>query len=410
MNKQSTSLFDPRTFSTDWEIMALDRLDRLVSEEKLAGFATLLTHHTDVTVQLDYRTLELAMGINTSFAQLCRRLETVTDLAGQMLREWEIDLFPAASHPRERLYNANHIHIGTLHDETAGIHLESRLLPFMPAFAALACNSPVSQGQRGRWKSYRVRHRAHGCTQPVFARDPHFSQNFWGFDGGVKLQGRPTFEVRITDAASSRRFLAELATFVAAYVHHIGNGSGQSTLTPETYRDHLTNRWSAARHGLQAGFVWQGKTIPVVELLSSMLDECRESLGELGATREDFAITQKMLDKRTTQSDRVIELAERYPDDYALTGAWSKLTRHWNGFEEWLDGAPALEPLSAPGEEEVLHAHRAIIGEGTHFYRTRDAMFWPPPAADAMLEQLIERGDVRRERTTERGTLLHRIR
>jgi hypothetical protein len=37
-------------------------------------------------------------------------------------------------------------------------------------------------------------------------------------------------------------------------------------------------------------------------------------------------------------------------------------------------------------------------------------MAYPPPAADALLERLIERGEIRREVTTNRGTVLHRLR
>jgi hypothetical protein len=36
-------------------------------------------------------------------------------------------------------------------------------------------------------------------------------------------------------------------------------------------------------------------------------------------------------------------------------------------------------------------------------------MFYPPPVADALMEQMIERGVLKREVTPERGTLLYRV-
>lgn len=404
------NLFNPRTFSTDWEIMVLDRLNRVVGEDKLAGFAAQLTSESDVTVQLDWRTLEFAMGINHSFEQLWTRIQHVTDRAAELLHEWNLDLFPAGSHPHEPMFNANHIHVGTLRDEAAGIQLEAQLLRTVPAFAALAANSPLSMGRRGQWKSYRVHHRAHGCTQPIFTRDPQFAQGTWGFDAGVKLQNKPTLEVRICDCASSRRFLAELATLVAAWVHHSGTKVEQSPVTPRDYDNYLINRWTAARDGLQATFHAGDQTVPVVEVLSGVIEECSESLKALGMLRDDFVVINAMLQKRVAQADFVHELMARYPDDYQFTSAWSKLARHWTVFEEWLEKAASLEPIAAPDEAEIEEIHLNEIGEGTHFYRSREAMFLPPPTVDTILQRLVERGDVQREEIPNRGTLLNRRR
>jgi gamma-glutamyl:cysteine ligase YbdK (ATP-grasp superfamily) len=416
------SLFDPRTFSTDWEVFLLDKLERRVSEDKLAAFAGYLTRVCDLPVQTDWDALEFAMGINTSFAQLWGRLQQVTDRAAQLAGEFDLDLFPTGAHPTDWLLNASHIHIGTIHDETGGVGVQTRLLKYTPVFAAIASNSPVSNHYRTGFKSQRVRRRANWCSRPDTVRDPKYFQYHWGTDACQQLPGKPTLEIRVTDCASSRRFLAELATFVAAYVHHQGRRAESYCPSPQEYRDCLTNRWSASRHGLQATFLWDGgagsgpggrpigSARPVAEIADEMLDDCREELAALGVSRSDLGILNTMLAKRTCQSDWVLTVHERYEDPYLFASAYAKLLRHWEIFEEWLESAPALEPAPAPDAEAILTAHRDAIGEGTYFWRTRELMGYPPPAADALLEQMIERGEIRREVTTNRGTVLHRLR
>ena len=193
------NLFHPRTFSTDWEVMVVDKLDRCVGTEKLQAFAGFLSREYDLPINVDWDSLEFALGINASFEQLWERIRTVTDRATQIVREFDLDLFPAAAHPVRPVLVGSHVHVGTLHDETAGLHLENQMLRYAPAFAALAANSPVSRGRRGEFKSYRVRDRAYGCTVPVTIRDPQLAQNSWGNDASAKLYGAPTLEVRICD-------------------------------------------------------------------------------------------------------------------------------------------------------------------------------------------------------------------
>src|SRR5204862_2032127 len=121
-------------------------------------------------------------------------------------------------------------------------------------------------------------------------------------DASAKLSGAPTFEVRVSDCASSRRFLAEHATFIAAFVQHRGTQPVECRLTPEEYRDCMTNRWSAARHGLQATFQWEGRPRPVVDVLDEMLDECGEELRALGATPADLGVVSPQ--RRTRNGER----------------------------------------------------------------------------------------------------------
>jgi hypothetical protein len=200
-----------------------------------------------------------------------------------------------------------------------------------------------------------------------------------------------------------------LATFIAAFVHCQGTKVEERRPTPQEYRDALTNRWAAARHGMQATFACDERAAPVAEVLDGMLDECREELEVLGVRRADLVLIERMIEKRTCQADFVLELSRRYPDPYTLASAHAKLVRHWSVFDEYLETAPALDPVPLVDEAGILAEHLAVIGEGTHFYRSREAMGYPPPVADAILERLVEQGAVRREITETRGALLTRV-
>jgi gamma-glutamyl:cysteine ligase YbdK (ATP-grasp superfamily) len=408
--------FEPRTFSTDWEVMVIDKLERCVSHDKLGGFAGMLRREFDIPVNIDWNTLEFALGINSSLSQIWERIRRVTDRAAQMLGEYDLDLFPAGAHPMEEMFNSSHIHVGTLRCEADGIRLENRMLRYAPCFAALAANSPFTQHRSGEYKSYRVYNEAHGCTSPSSVRDPQLAQATWGTDSGPKVYSAPTYEVRVTDCASSRRFLAELAVFVAAFVHHQAENLSDEIPTPEEYRDSMTNRYLAARDGLQATFLWRdgnsgtATACPVAEILEEMLDSCARELAALGATRADLSLIGTMLKKRVCQADYARRLGAKYADPYLLTSAYAKLMRHWDIIDAWVCGdAPILDPMPVPDEEAILSAHLALVGEGTHFYRSREAMRYPPVVADEIIERLIGRGDVVREETLRQGIVLSRV-
>ena len=402
------NVFHPRTFSTDWEVMVLDRLLRAVDTQKCDAFAGALRSELDLPIHIDWNTIEFGLGINHSMREFWENIQRATSRASELVQSFDLDLLPAAAHPAGQMFNASHIHVGTIVDEVSGIYLENQMMRYVPAFAALAANAPYANGRRGAFKSYRVRHQAHGCTRPGAVRDPHFSQTTWGGDASPKVFGAPTMEVRIIDAASSRRLLAEMGTFIAAYLHYQGERVSTERPSHETYRDHLTNRWLAARDGLQATFLWEGEQRPVVAILDEMLDDCRGALEQLGARRSDLCLIEQMLKKRVCQADFALTLSARYADPHELTSALAKLIRHWDVFDEYLDRAEPLEPLPAIDRDGIVNTHLKHVGEGTHFYRIRDVMYYPQPYADEIIKEMLRRNLVRKEITETRGVVLHR--
>lgn len=305
------------------------------------------------------------------------------------------------------MYNSSHIHIGTLQDETRGILLESKLMRYAPVFGAIAANSPYAHGYSGGCKSYRILHNAHGCTRPQGVRDPRFAQRTWGGDASPKVYSAPTLEVRITDCASSRRLVAELATFTAAVVHAQGEDVSEYRVSEVEYSEYLTNRWMAAKYGLQATFLWGGTERPVVDIIDELLDQVGESLAALGAARNDLMLLQTMLEKRMCQADFVLDLAKRYNDPYRLASAHAKLVRDWEVFDSYVASASPLDPVPVSSDTEVREEHLSHIGEGTHFYELRDAMYYPPTVVEQMISDFAKNGLIQVD-STPRGMLLTR--
>lgn len=400
--------FSPRTFSTDWELSLLTRNLRIAENRVIGGIAGQLSAETGLPIHMDTNSVELGLGVNNSLAKVWKRIEDVTNRASSLAAAYECDVFPVASSPVEGFFNASHVHVGTLHDEAVGVRLERALMRYTPVFAALGANSPLWNFQPLRYKSYRVLRFAHYCTNPTEPRDPFTAQAAWGGDASPKLFGVPTLEVRIIDCASSRRMLAELSTFVAAYVQMLASREIDDSVDEASYMEYLNNRWLAARYGMQATFSWQGTPRPVAEIAGEMLDECGEALADLDTSRHDLGIIEQMVQKRICQADLALDIARRYDEPYCLLAAYAKRLRDWNAFEEYLASAPVLEPAPALTRADVLDEHESQIGSGTHFYVSRFAMSYPGPQADAVISELVESRRIVREVTPDGGIILSR--
>ena len=406
----TANLFEPRTFSTDWEVMVLDKWGREVDRQKLTGFSGQLSDEFDLKVETDWNTIEFSMGIHKTLAGLWERIQAVTNRASQLVRAHDLEMCPVGSFPTSMMFNAAHIHIGTLRDEAAGIRMENGLVRWIPVFAALAANSPLYSGFPQTFKSWRVERGANHCIEPPSLREPSTAQATWGTDGGHKLYGAPTMEVRVTDCAGSRRFLAEMATFTAAWVHTLGTRLDDLPMPDaRAYEEYLTNRWSAARWGMQATFAWGGTARPVAEIVGEMLDEAADALTILGTARADLGILQTMREKRLCQADFALSVASRYPDPVLCAEVLVKRMRDWNAFDIWLCDAAPLEPVPLLSRAEVLDGHLAHIGEGTHFFRTRETMHYPGVVADGVIAELIESGKIVRNISTKHGQTLSRV-
>ena len=399
--------FSPRTFSAEWEIMLLDRLERLAGWEVCDVMASSVRDEFGLPVSHEGGDrLEFRFGVNRCLDEMWQRVHRVTDRAREIAANWDLDLLLVGVHPLVFQINGTHVHVGTVNEEAPALEVKHRALRYMPAFGALAANSPICAARAGTRKSHRLV--GFDAGPPMTVRDIYLSQPTWEEEAAPRLTAAPTVEVRVMDTATSRRLFAEIAVFVAAFVHYCAESEGHYECTPDEYRDALTNHWAAARDGMQATFHWDGKLRPVAHVLEEMLDESRDALAKLGAVPSDLRLVKTCIAKRVCQADAFLGLIERYHDPFTLASAYAKLCRSWEYVDEFLEQSPAIEPRPAPDRRTVLDEHLAFIGEGTTLSEVRNAMHYPEPHVREIVQELEDEGTIRQEFTVESGLLLHR--
>jgi hypothetical protein len=139
-----------------------------------------------------------------------------------------------------------------------------------------------------------------------------------------------------------------------------------------------------------------------------LLDEASCELSDLGARRSDLATIETMVKKRICQADFGRHYLSRYPEPYEFASVYGKLLRGWDVVDEYLAQAKPLEPIPPVTGEEILAAHAAVIGENTHFHRTRQVMWYPPAVADGIVRELIEREQITMQSSENVGIVLSR--
>ena len=114
-----------------------------------------------------------------------------------------------------------------------------------------------------------------------------------------------------------------------------------------------------------------------------------------------------MIEKRRCQADLVLDLGKRYGDPYCLASVHSKLVRDREVFDNYVASSAPLDPVPAPDTERIGNEHLSVVGEGTHFYNLRNAIYYPPALVDEMIAAMAGDELVHIENTC-RGMLLSR--
>ncbi len=114
--------------------------------------------------------------------------------------------------------------------------------------------------------------------------------------------------------------------------------------------------------------------------------------------------------RRWAEADMAAELSRRYSEIYQFNSVYSKIARHWEAFDNYLESASPKDPVTAVDEDTVLEEHLALVGNDTHFYRLREAMHLSGPDTEEIIQQLIAEGLISRVVSEARGPLLTRTR
>jgi carboxylate-amine ligase len=195
---------------------------------------------------------------------------------------------------------ATHVHVGVRSGEEA-MRAMRAMRPYLPILLALAANSPYWQGHETDCASYRHRilaaSRSYGIP-PAFDSWDHFSAFYRsteraGLFASVKdihwdIRPQPklgTIEVRIMDAPSDIRQVAELAALIRAIVVHVVRDDRVHALpTPLPWWSERENHFQAARRGLDAVYICHpnGSTMPLREVCETVIGSMMADAAVLG--------------------------------------------------------------------------------------------------------------------------------
>ncbi|MCK4352987.1 hypothetical protein KAW65_06220 [candidate division WOR-3 bacterium] len=399
--------FEPLTFGYEWEALLLKPnlmpLDKREIEwmanrirEKLPWSRTGL----DDMPGFDAWLLEIRSGIMSSYDEMKERTHLQVQLIKKMAKFKDWTFFPCGSHPAFGNAIGLHVHIGTINKFESATCLANSLARYAPCFAALSSNSPVWGLESREYKSYRVLKFADWCSVARVITDPEIAQFHWGDDVSVKIGMHPTIEFRIGDSSSSEQFVNEYVAFVVAFVSTFIKK--EISFNKEQYIESILNRWRAAKYGLQAIFLWNGKEVPVTDILNDML-----SKSDLKAIKcPGLNLIPKMLCLRQTQADFQLLIHSYNKDPHQFAKALSNLLSKKDQFKIYLKMAkklPILEPISI--DDYLLS--KITIETPYEYLHTLTGL--PYPILEQNLNKLEKSGKIKSEKIPEEGLVYTRI-
>ncbi len=334
----------------DWEMALLQETMESAGEKEITRLANdLRTLLPWSRVGIDLDLLEARLGIIKNWDELLERNQTFLRQAKKVAGKRNYLILPLGARPTEEMPIGSHIHVGTVYDYPAATALTNQMMKYVPCFVALMCNSPLSRFQVGGYKSLRVAHNAEWCSTPQRLQHPRFARPSWGEDTSVKLPSKPTIELRCGDSTSDPRLMCECTIFTAGVMYGLSRNLERKSLEydPDEFFWNSVNRWRAAKYGLQAIFRWEGKEVPVTDVLKEMLNLAEEGINLLGAEVGDLITIAQMIEKRQTQADFVLTIFELEKDPHRLLRALATIFQDEEAFRKYLDRAPVL-PLVEP--------------------------------------------------------------
>jgi gamma-glutamyl:cysteine ligase YbdK (ATP-grasp superfamily) len=384
-------IFDPLSVGYDWEMAVLRRTGENIGGREAEALADDLRRRLPWCIPgTDLELIESRIGFSTSFADLLTMSERFDAVLRATLKEKGWDLLRLGTRPAEREPVGAHIHVGTVWGWAAATRIQNAMARYAPPLAALMVNSPVYRGRTGEYKSYRVASFAEWCSMPQSIVAPAFSQPIWGTDVCSKLTNGSTVELRIGDGVSSTRLMCELTVLVGGLMHHVVERELDREVSEDDYRAAMLNRWRAAKHGLGAFLLWEGREVPAQTVLTAMVDMAQDGMQLLGASADDMRIVRTMLKKRQTQADfQLAVFAREGCDAHRYTRTMANIQRDPAAFEKYLSMAPTL-PLIEP--EDCARDLLESIGVETPYTVLVRGTPLAPAHLDALLERIIREG------------------
>jgi len=400
--------FSPRTFGYEWEIMLLHRDLSVPERAEIIEIANEIRRGvTGSESGFDFLTggignmLEIRSGILYNVNDLLKSTESHLTTTREILKKKKFLLLPLGTHPGVGYAIGFHIHIGSIYDVKLSKRIADSLVRYVPVFISMAANSPFGYGEYGRFKSYRMASSADLMSIPENVFDDRLFHWQWGQDITLTTDEHSTIEFRVNDSPLSETFVNGYTSFVAAFVFSLKE-EDFIELNEEVYEEYIINRWRATKYGLQAIFKWEGKEVPVTEIIEDMVRRCDFKV--IGGEKPSLIVD--MLKKRRTQADWQIDIMRKVNDAFQVADNISSLFLQGDYFVDYIENShilPVVKP--EPLEDYIL----SRISKETQYRDLYQLLFMPYPLLDKYLDKLVLEGKIKVEMDPLKGKRFTKI-
>ncbi|MCK5832817.1 hypothetical protein KAH81_04005 [bacterium] len=392
------------TAGIDWEIPLVDKFSgKSAGKDKIAKLvekALIIAPELEIGEDIDL--VEIRVGMATSYSELRDKTERAFQLTEKLATELKAILVPMGYREADHNPAGGHVHFGSIESFEQAAIIYNRIMPFTPAFVALASSSPSLDGN---FKSYRVKLDACGCSQPMTLIDPELSYGHWGSDICIKYPDKATVELRSNDSQPDPQTMCQIATL---YIGLCAALLDSDTVPFEpNLIDYGVNRLNACINGMQATFRLKGKMIGISEIVREyILPMAAKGLRNWGLPDNGFSQIESMCEKRISPADWISELTSGIRDPWMFIGEMTRIYSRGSSFGKWLETAETRQEKAFTEPEEIL---LGSLGVNTPLCFAFQSLPWPRTHTERLADKLVEKGLIRKHLGKKNEILLDRI-
>jgi hypothetical protein len=325
------------TIGIDWELQVNSlKTGMSVGNQKIEAIISLSKERLpDMEIGEDMDLIEIRLGMTRSYSEfeekthrafrVCNEVAALKNAVMVGIGYREADSNPAGGH----------IHAGSFESYRNALETHNRLIPFVPALIALASSCPSLDG---RFKSIRMMHSAHNCSNPLSAICPDTGRHLWGTDVCLKYPEKPTLELRAADSQPSPELMCEIGALYLGLAVGLAERT-KGVFEPDVF-EYSSNRMNAVQNGMTASFVIEGREISASKfILEYAIPIAIEGLRGFGVPHGPFELASIMAEKRISASDWVSAIVPTGTDKFRATGELTRVFKAGVDPVKWIKSA-----------------------------------------------------------------------
>jgi len=325
------------TIGIDWELFINSLKTGLsAGKDKLEAIIENSRHRLpNMEVGDDIDLIEIRLGMVSSFSEFEEKTRRAYEVCGKEAFTKKTALVGMGYREADMNPAGGHVHAGSFESYHNIVETHNRMVPFVPALIALASSAPSSDG---RFKSMRMAHSAHNCSNPMALICPNEGRHLWGTDICIKYPEKPTLELRASDSQPSPELMCEIGALYLGLAVSLAN-SDKPVFEPNVI-EYGKNRMNAVQNGMASTFRVEEREITASKMIQDyIIPLAIEGLADFGTPEGPFALAGMMAEKRLSASDWVEAVTPVGTDKFRAAG---EITRVFNaGVDpvEWIKNA-----------------------------------------------------------------------